>query len=370
MWHRSCILTVPNNLPMKKAVFFLLVLHSFYLAAQRCRSAVSADVFQQTFNQVAVMRGDAPKQTRTVEFVNANCVSSLQVKSLAQLFTSDSVRLIFCKTAYARVTDTAEFFVVYDAFQSFSYAIRLYDYTQHYKAPTGQVIATPRPGPPQPTGAVFPNWSYPDTVRHSGNKGCAGPIIGDAAFQSIADNVHRQPTEESKIVAIESASAGNCLSLAQLMKLSSLLVNEDNRMRVLKNCFPRVYDQEHYASAAVVFSTQPKQQEWNAFATAYLTPPCVVSDEAFAPLLKQISDKSFPNEKITLIKMMANDRCFNTSQLKKISEQFTSDGDRMEVFKYCYAKCPDKQNYYQLADQLTFSTNKQELNRFIKAGGK
>jgi hypothetical protein len=360
---------------MKQAVFLLFVFYSFYLSAQRCTTPVAPAIFQQNFNQVAMLRSDAAKQSTAVSFVNANCVSSLQVKSMAMLFTSDSVRLIFCKAAYPRVTDTAEFFAVYDAFQSFSYAIRLYDYAQHYKPVRGDVVITPRPVPPvpvptAPAGPVFPSWQYPDTLRRAANKGCAGPVIGEGAFTAIADNVFRQPTEESKIVAIESASANNCLSVAQVMKLSSMLTGEDNRMRVMKNTFPRVYDQEHYTSAAVAFTTPQKQSEWNAFGAAYLTPPCVVSEAAFGPLLQQIKSKTFPADRLALVKDMAKDRCFNTAQLKQISDQFTFDDERMEIFKLCYAQCPDKQNYYILVDQLSFTSKKDELRRFINGGGK
>lgn len=358
---------------MKKILLLAFICVSGFLIAQRCRVPVSTEIFQQNFNQIAVLRGDASKQVRAEQFVTANCVSSQQLKTLAQLFTTDSVRLIVCQKAYPRVTDTASFFVVYDAFAAFSYALRLYDYTQHYKPAVGAVITSTvvvtQPPPPAAQTPTYPTWFYPDTVRSTASKGCAGPVISEHQFSTIANNAFRQPTEESKIVAIENAMTANCMSITQHMKLASLLQNEDNRMRVMMNGFARVYDQEHYSYAGSMFSVAAKKDEWNNYCVAYLTPPCTVSNQAFAGLLQQVHAKNFDDDQLTLIKSMSNDRCFNVEQLKKFSDEFSFDDEKMNLFKHCYAKCPDKQNYYQLVDKLAFTQNKDELRRFINAGG-
>lgn len=362
---------------MKKILLLALLLSCGTLFAQRCRTAVSPAIYQQNFNQIAVLRGDGEKQVRAEQFVTANCVNSQQLKSIAQLFASDSVRLLVCKKAYPRVTDTANFFVVYDAFATFSYAIRMYDFVQHYRPAATQLstsvittttVVTQPPSTPQ--GPVFPAVFYPDTARTTASKGCAGPVITDRALQTIADNVFRQPTEESKIVAIESAYTQNCMSMAQQMKLASLLQNDDNRMRVLKNGFARVYDQEHYSSATALFSVPAKKDEWNNYCAAYLTPPCVVSAQDFTTCMQQIRAKSMDSDQLEVVKLLTVDRCFSVEQLKAITEEFTFDDERMVVCKLCYAKCTDKQNYYQLVDKMTFSSNKDELRRFIGAGGK
>lgn len=352
---------------MKKLLLLLLVISSSFAFAQRCTVPVSTSIYQQNLAQINIMRGDVGKQQRAEEFVTRNCVSSAQVKGIAVLFMSDSIRMVFCRTAYHTVTDTGNFFVVYDAFKSFSWALRLYDHVVRYPDQAGLNTTIPPAAEVHPT---FPLWVYPDTARSTGSKGCSGPVVTESAFGLIADNVFKQPTEESKIVAIESASANNCLSMAQLMKLASILTQEPNRMRVMKNGFARVYDQEHYASAGSMFATAAKKDEWNNYCSAYLTPPCVVTNQDFGPLLQQIKNKSFPAEKLDLVKLMAKDRCFNVNQLSQISDEFSFDDEKMEIFKLCYAKCPDKQNYYLLIDKITFSTNKDELKRFINAGGK
>jgi Domain of unknown function (DUF4476) len=218
---------------------------------------------------------------------------------------NDSLRFVFCKTAYHTVTDTANFFSVYDAFRSFSWAIRMYDHVKRYPQQNGPTSITPT----AEAAPVYPLWIYPDTARTTGSKGCAGPVISESAFTVVAANVFKQPTEESKVVAIESAFNNNCLSMAQMMKLASMLTNEDNRMRVMKNGFARIYDQEHYVSAGAMFSQAPKKEEWNNYCIAYLTPPCVVSDTEYKGLLQDITDKRFTDDKMALIKSLSKDHC-------------------------------------------------------------
>ena len=65
------------------------------------------------------------------------------------------------------------------------------------------------------------------------------------------------------------------------------------------------------------------------------------------------------------------ERAFDTvAQIKGMSKEFVFPKDKLAVMKKLYANCPDKQYYYQLADELTFSSDKEALNTFIKNGGK
>lgn len=353
--------------PMKKIItLLLLAVVSIANAQQRCTYPVINSVYQQKVSQITTVKSDGQRLKLATEFVTQNCVSSAQVKGLAGLMGNDSLRFVFCKTAYHTVTDTANFFGVYDAFRSFSWAIRMYDHVSRYPQQNGPTSITPT----AEAAPVYPLWVYPDTARSTGSKGCAGPVISESAFGVIAGNVFKQPTEEAKIVAIESAYTNNCLSMAQMMKLSSMLKNEDNRMRVMKNGFARIYDQEHYVSAGAMFSLAPKKDEWNNYCAAYLTPPCVVSDSEYKGLLQDIRDKRFTEDKMNLIKSLSKDHCFNVAQLAEISREFAFDDEKIEMFKLYYAKCPDKKSYYKLVDELSFSSNKDSFRKWIDNGGK
>ncbi|HTF06277.1 MAG TPA: DUF4476 domain-containing protein [Bacteroidia bacterium] len=347
-------------------VFFAL---AFNASAQNCINPVSTAIYQSNFNQIAIVRSDAAKLEKANAFVKNNCVMADQVKNIALLFSADSVRMIFCQEAWHHTYDSDNFFVVYDAFTAFSWALRTYDYVSHQ--PKKKVVAVlVDPVPPVILSPVYPVLDYPDTMRITAAKGCAGPVITEVQLKAIGDNVFRQPTDESKVVAIEQAANANSLSMTHIIKLTSLVSSQDLRLSVLKSTFPRVYDQEHYPFAAALLFTQPLKDQWMAFASAYVTPPCVVTEQQFKPLIDEIRALSFPADKLNKITLMAKDRCFNVAQIKTFSREFSFDNDKMKLFKMCYDKCPDKNNYYQLVPELGFSSEQEELRRFINADGK
>ncbi|HTL81040.1 MAG TPA: DUF4476 domain-containing protein [Bacteroidia bacterium] len=356
---------------------FTLLLSSilFTLSAQNCTTPVTEAVFQTNFTAIAVQHSDAAKLTTASVFANNNCESATQVKTIALLFATDSMRLKFCQVAVPHTSNLSDFFVVYDAFSSFSEALRLYDYVNKYQAANVVSATTSTTSNPQSTvvhDPVYPNWSYPDTARTTKNKGCNGPVISDAAFLSTSRNVNTQPTDEAKVVAIENASGTFCLSMAQMMKLSSLLNSEDLRLRVMKNCFARTYDQEHYASASVLFTSNDNKTAWTTYAQTFLIPPpppCV-TDQEFTTIIQQIRSKTFTDDKMNALTLINKDHCFNTAQIKTISKEFPFDEEKMKAMKMLYPKCSDQSNYYTLVDELTFTQDKTSFSNWIKNGGK
>lgn len=323
-------------------------------------------MFQSGFNQIAIQQSNQQKLNKALPFASSNCFTSAQVKNLAMLFTEDSYRLDFCKTAYAHTTDPANFFDVYDAFGTFSWAFRLYDYVNKKTV----AVVTPVSIVQTP---VFPNYAYPGFSPYKGKTGCTGPVVSEESFKTIAQNVFIQPTDESKYVAIQTAADQHCLAFAHIMKLTSLMQSESLKLRVLMNTFARVYDQENYQSGIVLFSTTASQNEWINYAKAYLTPPppvCLVTDPDFNGILKDIQAKHFADDKMGIVKLLAKDRCFSVAQIRTISKEFPFGTEKLSTFKSLYAKCTDKNNYYKLVDELTFSSEKDDLRNFIKNDGK
>lgn len=334
--------------------------------AQNCQNPISSATFQTGFNMIAVQQGDPAKLLKASRFTSDKCLYSSQIKTIALLFAGDSVRYEYCKSAYSHTYDPAEFYDVYEAFRSFSWALRLYNYVEHYAGP---VVVNDQ----APAQVSFPAYAYPDTIRYTGKKGCPGPAMTDNAFTQAAQNVFIQPTDESKFVAVQSIANQNCLTFAQSMKLASLMKSDDYRLRTLTNTFYKVYDQEHYASGIVLFSTTQGQNDWTNFAKSYLTPPapeCKVSEADFKTIMNDLQAKRFTDDKMNMVELIAKDRCFTVSQIRKIAAEFSGGDEKIKTFKLLYPKCKDQNNYYQVIDDLTFSSEKDEMKRFIAAGGK
>lgn len=352
-----------------KNIFTTLTLLLFTAAAspaQNCTAPAPDVIYQNGFTQIAIQQNNQAKYDKAVALLNKNCFMSGQVKNIALLFNDDAYRLEFCKQAYSHTVDRANFYDVYDAFTAFSMAFRLHDYIG--------TLAQPTP-PPTASGPTFPTWAYPATAGYTGTKGCPGPVISEEEFKKIAQNVFSQPTDESKYVAIDLASAQSCLGFAHVMKLASLMQAETLRMRTLMNTFPRVYDQGNYQSGIVLFSTVSAQNEWMSYAKNVLAPPppppiCKVTDQDFAEMMKNIRAKTFTSEKLPVITLLETSNCFSVEQLRTMSKEFSFGEEKLTVFKGGYAKCPDQNNFYKLVDELSFDSEKNNLRTFIKNGGK
>lgn len=55
-----------------------------------------------------------------------------------------------------------------------------------------------------------------------------------------------------------------------------------------------------------------------------------------------------------------------SAQVKQLVRLFSFESNKLELAKQAYQNTVDKQNYHLVADELSFSTSKTDLNRFIR----
>lgn len=53
------------------------------------------------------------------------------------------------------------------------------------------------------------------------------------------------------------------------------------------------------------------------------------------------------------------------AQIKDLALLFSFDSDRLELLKFAYQHCFDPQNYYMVYEVLTYSSSKDELDKYI-----
>lgn len=336
--------------------------------AQDCGAPIDKNTFQEGFNQVAVQSTPAKKLALAQLFVKNKCLQATQVKTMAQLFTDDASRLNFCKSAYGRTTDKNNFYEVYDAFENVSNVFRLHDFVASTKPET---VAPPLT--PVEQILTFPQYIYPSSLNYKGVRGCNGPVATDERFRKAVNNAYVQPTEESKQLAVFNSVEANCFDFSQAMKLVSVLSSEDQKLRTLTNIFPNLYDLESYKSGTQLFLNKNLQTEWLAFGSRYLAPPiptCEESDADFEAVIKKVHDKFFDHERIKLIETYSIDHCFKVGQIRRLVNEITPAARKVDIFKKLYDRCPDKKNYSILVDELPFSSDKSELEAFLRSKNK
>lgn len=355
---------------MKALLLCVLLSSVLFASAQDCTTPIDKNSFQEGFNQVAIQGTNTKKLDVALIFIGDKCLSSAQVKTMAQLFSEDQSRISFCKAAHARTSDPDNFYDVYDAFTNISNAFRLYDLVKTPAKVEPPVVTPTNPTIPADQILTFPKFNYPVSARYAGIKGCNGPIANEELFKRTANNAFYQPTEEAKEVVVTSAVEIACFDFAQAMKLVSTFRSEETKLRVLTKIFPKLYDLESYKLGTQLFTNTNLQNEWLKYGAFYLAPPapvCEESDADFQKIHKNVQAKFFDHERISLIENLAIDHCFKVSQIKKMFIEISQAARKPDLLKKLYDKCPDKKNYYLLEEDLMFQSDKDDLKNFIRS---
>jgi hypothetical protein len=326
-----------------------------------------AITFKQHLNQLALQPNDQQKLQFSKTILQGSCLLSSQVKDLATVFAGDYYRYEFCKRAWKHTFDPGNFFDVYDAFGSFSAAIRLYDFIS-----SNEITSI---NPPTSTTNWYPELSYPVPFGYKGITGCQIPLA-DNDFEIVARPAVIQKTDAAHRAEALKIFNTHCVSMGQAMKLATLFEMESNRIAFLKEVYPKIHDMENYSFATEVFSHIPYKNEWLAFCPSILEtsavspePPamiCEVSPAEFEDIKRSISNVSVNSTKLTLAKqIISTKKCFTVKQLAGIIALFSIESSRLEVALSSYDYCINKADYYQLTDSFTTTSSKDELLEFI-----
>ncbi|MEI7803376.1 MAG: DUF4476 domain-containing protein [Bacteroidota bacterium] len=356
---------------MKKLLsFFVAVLVFTNCFSQNCVVAVSSDIVSIQYNKTALLTNDQLKLNSLNSWVRGKCLLSSDVMQLAVLFSDDAVRLQFCETVYPNIFDKQNYYSVFDAFNSLSYAFRFHDFVNG-------IIIEYNESPPSPIPVkIFPDLNYPSPVGYKGLAGCQLPM-SDNDFNVLVKPVTDAQGDVNRGNSATEFMKSNCVSMAQLMKLATLIQLDLNRQKFMKQNFAKCFDMQNYTYAAQVFSTQSYKDDWNAFADATIksmmtpvpppVPVCFVSQEDMNSITASISKLSFSDTKMSTAKqIIQSKKCFTVTQLKSIVNLLSYDGDKLDLAKFAYDYCIDQPNYYQMTDVFSFDSSQNDLLEFLK----
>lgn len=92
----------------------------------------------------------------------------------------------------------------------------------------------------------------------------------------------------------------------------------------------------------------------------------VMNAREFEQVKEQIRREWFEANRLVSVKTIIDKNNFTSQQVRELMVLFTFENNKLEVAKYAYRKTVDRQNYHQLSDELFFTSNKNELARFIR----
>lgn len=347
----------------------IVIFSSFILSAQaqttkNCYTPISNYQFQQKYNSIVAKKTEAQKLASAKYIAKNNCLSSAQVKKIATLFENDFNRLEFAEIAYLNTIDKSNFYEVYDSFAYFSTVFRLHDYING----KGGAIKTKDDN--VLTKLTFPNYNYPKHSDYRGNKGC-NSVLYEPVFLAQAQKIANANSENEKLPRGKKFLQNYCFSTTQVMKITSLLSIESNRLILAKLGYKRVYDKGNYNYMTQLFKYEFNRRELLKYINSAPyddnLADCKVTDKELADIKAQINKQSFSNTKMTLAKQVIKaKKCFTTDQIIEILKLFNYDSLKMDLAKYAYDYVTDMGNYYKTANLLRYEFDRQSLLEYYK----
>ncbi len=92
----------------------------------------------------------------------------------------------------------------------------------------------------------------------------------------------------------------------------------------------------------------------------------IMTDQEFRQVKQAIEKEWLESNKLNSVNFIISQNYFSTIQVRELMSLFAFEKNKLEVAKSAYRKTVDKHNYYQVNDQLAFSSSKEELARFLR----
>lgn len=91
-----------------------------------------------------------------------------------------------------------------------------------------------------------------------------------------------------------------------------------------------------------------------------------MSPRDFESAKATLQQESFDETRLEMAKQIASSNCLNTNQIVSICNLITFEASKLDFAKFAYDHCVDPRNYFKVSNAFTFSSSKQELNRYIQ----
>ncbi|CAL2084102.1 conserved exported hypothetical protein [Tenacibaculum sp. 190524A05c] len=291
---------------------------------------------------------------KALNYSSHNDIYVSELIDACRFFSSDRRKYRICVNAYPRVIDKRNFFQVYDLFNSFSFAMKLYHNTQANQSAISQI-------------------NYPNADYYHGltTNACNRPMA-DFQFRNMYNEVRNR--RNYNIRSIKQFISNNCLSTRQIMKLTETLQSDRDRFELLQFAFPYSYDLENFYYTEQLINDNFLKQRLIRFIDREIAQMnnnsgfnnCrPLSQSEYDYVLKSIQDERFSKERLKLAKQHIERNCFSIQRIRAIVKEFSFDKDKLELLKLSYQNCPNKDEFYKLKETLSFSRHKREFDQFL-----
>jgi len=184
-----------------------------------------------------------------------------------------------------------------------------------------------------------------------------------------------------------------CLHSAQVFDLANLFADDNYRFDVVAAAYPGMTDRENAFSLLDVFQRfstafraydyfnfvdrgRNRPSYWSQYplqpvpvqppVVAPQPPVCMVSEQEMQEVRASIKGMNFDSSMQEQAKLLLRSKkCFTSEQIVSIIKLFSFGGSQVEVSKFAYDHCTDKDNYFRVINALTFDGDKNAVRDYI-----
>lgn len=119
------------------------------------------------------------------------------------------------------------------------------------------------------------------------------------------------------------------------------------------------YNYENGDEGRKRYKRKYKIDDWEHYETG-------MSSARFNKLLQSIDDAGFESNRLNLFEQAMSNNHINSNQLIQVMKAMSFESSRIKVAKMAYSKLVDKDNTYKINNGFSFSSSRDDFNRFLK----
>lgn len=187
-------------------------------------------------------------------------------------------------------------------------------------------------------------------------------------FDALVARVKQEAFDDQKLKVITAYSNYAALSTKQIGQLLPLFFKDESKLLLAKQEFQYVVDPHQFYLLKDSFTFMGTKDEFMKFLEAQKTEQVrnrPMSANDFAAFYKRFKSEAFDDNKTELAKVALINIKLTSEQVKELIACYSFEDKGLDFAKWAFRITFDKENYYTLADQFKFQSNKQALLDFI-----
>ena len=268
----------------------------------------------------------------------ANFFTTYQASQLIQLVSAEANRLQLAKLSYRSITDSGNFFQIYNLLSS--------------QASKNELAAYVKNNGNNPPGAMT-----------------------DVNFNSLYRTIQQQWPIGTQMNSLINAftNSTNYFNVYQAGQLIQLVSAETNRLQLAKLSYRSITDPGNFNQIYNLLNSQGSKSELATFLNTNFNvgsnATAVMTDADFSSLYQSIQKQYLPFEQMNSLTSTFNNSShyFTTIQVKQLIPLVSLESNRLQLAKLSYRSITDRNNFIQVYDLLNTQASRNELDIYVKA---